>query len=173
MTDQTRYAAKTTVPVEKTKAEIESLLRKHGADQVMTAWESSRALVAFRVNGLSARIDLPLPDRDQFLYTERKTAHSTKQVQRTLPQQQTAYDQAERQAWRALLLVTKAKLEAVAAGISTMEQEFLAHILMPSNDTVGETLLPRLHEYLDTGELPQILPAQRSRAIPLPPAPAP
>ena len=159
MTDTKRFAAKTTVPVKKTKAEIDTLLRNHGADQVMTAWETSRALVAFRINNLSARIDVPMQAMDDFLYTERKTPNLTKRVQRTPLQQQTAYDQSQRQAWRALLLVTKAKLEAVAAGITTMEQEFLAHMLMPNNETVGETRLPKLHEYLDTGNLPPILPS--------------
>lgn len=171
MTDSNRFAAKTTVPVEKTKAEIDTLLRKHGADQIMTAWETSRALVAFRINNLSARIDIPMQPMDDFLYTERKTPNITKRVQRTPLQQQTAYDQSQRQAWRALLLVTKAKLEAVAAGITTMEQEFLAHMLMPNNETVGETLLPKLHEYLETGNLPPILPPPTGGAIPLPPAP--
>ena len=171
MTDTNRFAAKTTVPVEKTKAEIDTLLRKHGADQVMTAWETSRTLVAFRINNLSARINLPMLPIDDFLYTERKTTNFTKKVQPTPLQQQTAFDQAQRQAWRALLLVTKAKLEAVASGITTMEQEFLAHMLMPNNETVGETLLPKLHEYLETGNLPPILPPPPSRAIPLPPAP--
>ena len=39
---------------------------------------------------------------------------------------QETHDQACRQRWRALLLVIKAKLEAVTAGISTVETEFLA-----------------------------------------------
>ena len=37
-----------------------------------------------------------------------------------------AQEQAERQAWWAPVLVLKAKLEAVEAGLTTLEQEFLA-----------------------------------------------
>ena len=33
-----RYAAKTTVTVEKSKTEIEAVLRRYGADQFMYAW---------------------------------------------------------------------------------------------------------------------------------------
>jgi hypothetical protein len=42
-----------------------------------------------------------------------------------------AIDQADRQRWRALYLVIRAKLEAVEAGIAVYEQEFLAFISSP------------------------------------------
>ena len=41
-----------------------------------------------------------------------------------------------RQRWRALNLAIKAKLEAVESGIVTFDQEFLAHIVGPSGQTV-------------------------------------
>jgi hypothetical protein len=36
--------------------------------------------------------------------------------------------------------VIKAKLEAVAAGITIFEDEFLAHIVLPGGQTVAETI---------------------------------
>jgi hypothetical protein len=62
-------------------------------------------------------------------------------------------DAATRQRWRALVLVLKAKLEAVASGISTLEAEFLANVVMQDGRTIGAAILPRLTEACDTGRL--------------------
>ncbi|MEL6908489.1 MAG: hypothetical protein AAFP22_23970, partial [Planctomycetota bacterium] len=71
-----------------------------------------------------------------------------------------AWEQAQRQRWRALLLVVQAKLEAVECGISTFEQEFLAHIVLPNGSTVDEVLAPRIIEAVDAGNMPTLaLPA--------------
>lgn len=50
--------------------------------------------------------------------------------------------QVKRQRWRALLLVVKAKLEAIEAGISTLEHEFLANVVLPGGSTIGAELVP-------------------------------
>ena len=52
-------------------------------------------------------------------------------------------------AGQAPLLVLKAKLEAVEAGLTTLEQEFLAGMVLPGDTMVSEALLPRLegHEH--------------------------
>lgn len=52
--------------------------------------------------------------------------------------------------WRALLLVTKAKFEAVASGISTVEREFLADLVLPNGRVVQEELAPRLARWRET-----------------------
>jgi hypothetical protein len=62
-------------------------------------------------------------------------------------------DAATRQRWRALVLVLKAKLEAVASGISTLESEFLAGIVLPNGMTLGQAVLPRLSEAVSSGRL--------------------
>jgi hypothetical protein len=68
-------------------------------------------------------------------------------------------DAATRQRWRALVLVLKAKLEAVASGISTLESEFLSGIVLPNGMTIGQAMLPRLSEAVSSGRL---LPAASS-----------
>ncbi|HWF01594.1 MAG TPA: hypothetical protein VG248_17460 [Caulobacteraceae bacterium] len=60
-------------------------------------------------------------------------------------------EQACRQKWRALALVIKAKLEAVSAGITTVEDEFLAQTMMGDGRTVGEVVQPQLEEHLRVG----------------------
>jgi hypothetical protein len=62
-------------------------------------------------------------------------------------------DAATRQRWRALVLVLKAKLEAVASGISTLESEFLAGIVLPNGMTLGQAVLPRLSDAVSSGRL--------------------
>lgn len=52
----------------------------------------------------------------------------------------------DRQRWRCLLLGIKAKLECAAAGITTIENEFLAHIVMPNGFTVSESIAGNLAE---------------------------
>ena len=55
-------------------------------------------------------------------------------------------------------LVIKAKLEAVEAGISVFEEEFLANIVMPDGTSFGKWALPQLDEIYETREVPPMLP---------------
>ena len=54
-----------------------------------------------------------------------------------------------------LLLVIKAKLEAVASGISTIEKEFLADIVMPDGSTVNEWMRPQFALMLERDAMPK------------------
>ena len=40
-----RYASRTTVTVERSKAEVEHILRRYGADQFLHGWEPGRAIL--------------------------------------------------------------------------------------------------------------------------------
>ncbi len=68
------------------------------------------------------------------------------------------WEQACRQRWRALALVIKAKLEAVSAGISVFEDEFLANIVLPDGQLVGQWLRPQLAVSYEGGRMPPLLP---------------
>lgn len=57
----------------------------------------------------------------------------------------------------ALKLVIQAKLEAVEAGITTFEDEFLAHLVLPSGETFGEWAAPQLERAYITGAMPSSL----------------
>lgn len=151
----TRYAEKTTVPSERSRAEIEATLRRYGASQFMYGWEASRAVVAFQMCDRRVRFDLPMPDRNarEFTHTPSRGAR------RSEAEQEKAYEQACRQRWRALALVIKAKLEAVEAGITEFEDEFLAHITLPSGQTVGRWMRPQIARAYESGQMPPMLPA--------------
>lgn len=115
------YASNTTVPVEKTRAEIERVLTRSGATQFASGWDEKGAHVGFRMHDRFVRFYLPLPARDERRFTvERYGRKRTPEAALRL------WEQACRARWRALLLSVKAKLESVASGIESFEQAFLA-----------------------------------------------
>jgi hypothetical protein len=154
-----KYAAKTTVPVERSRAEIEATLARYGAEQFMYGWDPTGALIAFVIQvspgqKRQVRFQLPLPDRHE----KRFTHHS--RGWRTPEAAEREWEQACRQRWRALVLVVKAKLEAVESGIATFEDEFLAYIMLPDGRTVGGWVGPQLEAAYDPdkGIMPTSLP---------------
>lgn len=143
-----QYAADTTVSVEKSRLEIEATLRRYGADAFYYAAETGRASLAFRMAGRMVRFSIALPDPKDRAFT-----HHSRGL-RTPDAAAKAWEQACRQRWRALALVIKAKLEAVAAGITTAEDEFLAHTLLPDGSTVGDWARPQLALAYEGGAMP-------------------
>lgn len=131
------YAADTQVPADRSRAEIERTLVRYGASAFMYGWADNRASVGFRLGVRHIRIDLPMPNPNEY----RLTTHGRR---RTESAAQAECDKAVRQRWRALALVVKAKLEAIEAGISTADDEFLAHTVLPGGATVSETLQPQI-----------------------------
>lgn len=148
-----RYAESTQVPSDRSRAEIERTLRRYGADAFAYAWEGRSAQIAFKMAGRSILFRLPLPDRNAEEFTLTPTGR-----ERSESAAGEAYEQAIRQRWRALALVIKAKLEAVEAGISTVEDEFLAHVALPGGKTVGEWVGPQLDAVYARQEMPALLP---------------
>ena len=146
-----KYAANTTVSPDRSKQEIETLLKRYGADQFIYAWKEQMAVIGFRMNGYQVRISLPLPDPTDYSRTPAKGQKRTELAATK------AHDQAIRQAWRALVLVIKAKLEATDAGITTLEEQFLADIVMPDNTTVADNVIPGLRTFVESGNLPPML----------------
>jgi len=147
------YAKGTTVPVEKSKTDIEKALMRWGATGFMFAWEEGISLVAFKYNGLQARIPIPMPDRDGVSIIKTSAGYA-----RNPTEQKKVYDQAVRQRWRALLLMVKAKLEAIESEITTFEQEFLPYIVLPDGRSVADSLMPGIYGALESGHMPPMLP---------------
>lgn len=130
-----RYAASTDVDVDRSRAEIERTLRRFGCEEFGYSWTPDGYRIGFRIKNRLVRYDLPLPRPEDRQFT-RTPARG---LERTPAAAQAAYDQAVKQRFRALLLVIKAKLEAVESGITTLEDEFLAHTVIPGTKvTVGE-----------------------------------
>lgn len=133
-----RYAADTEVPVERSKRQIELLLQQHGAEAYHTGWDAARDIIEFGWKGKQVRFVLPRPNPTKFELSPAGRMRTSSQITQ-------AIEQADRQRWRGLCLVVRAKLEAVEAGISIFEEEFMAFIVIPGrNQTIGEILVPQI-----------------------------
>ena len=107
-----RYAKDTEVSSAKSRTEIERVLERYGATGFLYGWIEESAVVAFQMAERHVKFVLPMPPREDFRFTpERQSERSEDQISRE-------FDKAVRQRWRALLLVIKAKLEAVECGIT-------------------------------------------------------
>lgn len=148
-----RYAERTEVSSDRSIAEIQSTLRRYGATRFAYGWEPGGAQVGFEMAARQIRFRLPLPDPNDDAFTLTPTGKK-----RARSAAEAEYERAVRQRWRALALVIKAKLEAVEAGISTVEAEFLAHVILPSGSTVGEWVEPQLREVYASASMPALLP---------------
>ena len=129
----TRYAENTTVRADASRNEIERTLSRYGATAFSYGWTVEQAAIQFVADERQVRFVLPLPDRQAPEFTRTPTGKP-----RSAAAAEAEYEKAVRQRWRALALMVKAKLEAVAAGIVTFEQEFLPHVVLPSGSTVYE-----------------------------------
>ncbi len=131
------FAEGTTVDVAKTRGEIESLVRKYGATQFSSGWTSGEAGIVFVIRGRSVKFVVPMPaTTDQKVRV--KAAAMRGWLGTNLPK---VIEAEERRRWRCLLLAIKAKLEVVETGISTFEEEFLAHIVTETGQTVYERIV--------------------------------
>lgn len=146
----TQYASQTSVSVEKSRTEIEHVLERYGADQFAYGRDDSRGIasIQFCAHQRHVRFLLTLPRPDERQFKQSKRGWRSPEVARK------HWEQACRQRWRALVLCVKAKLEAVESRISTFEDEFMAHILLPGGRTVGEVMRPQIERAYLTNEPP-------------------
>jgi hypothetical protein len=157
------YAEGTSVPIEKSKAEIERTLSNYGASQFLTGWDDKRglAVIQFEMKNRRIRFTVGTMKLEDFRKTIRKDAWGTpRERERTDSQAKTQADKENRRRWRALLLTVKAKMEAVETGISSFEEEFMAHIVTASGQTIGEMIIPKLDKVASSGKLPPLLPGR-------------
>ncbi len=134
------YASRTTVSPERSRIEIEQVLQKYGATAFMYGATAARAVLQFELRDRRYRLSLILP---------------------TIGQSKAELKQEIWSLWRSLLLVIKAKLVAVDAGISTIEEEFLAYLVLHGGETAGDWLIPQITSAYAEQRLPPLLPAPR------------
>ena len=150
----TRYAEKTDVPVERSRLELERVLRNVGAQKQGMYRDGESAAVMFELAGRMVRLSIELPSREAFenLYDEdgRGKGDRDHWVSSKL-------ESEEKRLWRVLVLVVKAKLEAVAVGLSTVEREFLADVVVKGGRTVGELLHDELRQIYEGKNPPKLL----------------
>jgi len=122
------YAEHTSVPAERTRAEIEKLVAKHGATHFVSAWGDGKAQMQFMIRGRLLQFVLRMPTNEE----AKKKAPRGRYTWQAPPSTniQKWMEQEMRRLWRCLLLAIKAKLEIVENGIETFDQAFLANIVV-------------------------------------------
>lgn len=136
------YAEKTSVPIDRSQAEIKKILLKYGGTSFAFAESRTDSMLMFEIQGRRIVFRLPMPNPP----SNNATQASVK-----------TYEQLCRSKWRALVLAIKAKLECVSSGITTIEQEFMAHIMLPNGKTVSDVVLPEIQSAYNTGKMPPLL----------------
>jgi hypothetical protein len=156
-----RYAEDTSVSTDKSIAEIRNTVRRYRNSEFMHAEGDTQAVIMFSMHDrrVMFRVNMPDPKSKAFTHTpeQRKL--------RTAAAAQAAWEQACRARWRSLSLVGKAKLEALASGMTEFETEFLSNIVMPGTGvTVGEFVRKDLQLVYEQGHFVPPLPAPGGHA---------
>lgn len=130
------YAETTSVSVEKSRAELDTLLGKHGAQQrgILTDETKNCAVVMFGMHGQKYHIEVPLPPRvaPPLSAQPKGWVHWNEDTKSAYIYR--AHEQACRARWRAIVMLVRAKLEAVRIGLSSVEREFLSDLMLPNGE---------------------------------------
>lgn len=145
------YAIDTSVPIERSKQQIEMLLRRYGADEFQSGWSIERRLawVHFRMKAIYVKLTVTLPSKSDYHVTPGGKIRTEKQLD-------SAWEQGCRARWRALFLLVQAKLVAVEAWATSLEKEFLADVVMADGTTASEWIVPQLTEMYRSGRMPAL-----------------
>lgn len=131
------YAADSTVPVERSRQEIERTLERYGASHFAYGTAPGSAVIMFEANNRRIKFTLPL------IVPKNANERQAAQFMRTR--------------WRCLLLSIKAKLETVESGISTFETEFMPFTVLPNGQTTADYALPFIREAYESKKMPPLL----------------
>src|SRR5947209_4267634 len=103
------YAENTSVPIDRSKGELERILEKYNATGFMSGWKATPNggqlhVIAFEMHGrrIQFRLEMPSRNEDRFRLTP------SGEWLRTDKAWQEAYEKEVRRRWRALVLVVKA-----------------------------------------------------------------
>lgn len=141
-----KFASGTSVPVARSLGEVQKVVQRYGASGFMLGEEGPKALLAFVMDGHKVQFTMKLPELADFMVTPagyERAPGAAKKV----------WEQETRRRWRALVLILKAKLEAVESEVATFEEEFMAYLVAPDGRTMGEAILPQLEEARAAGKM--------------------
>lgn len=144
-----RYATKSAVPAQATQMEIQALVGRYGGQRYTVSIEEERARIGFALHDRTILLSLPLPrgDERRFGYYRRQGY----EYARAAGAARELWEQACRANWRALLLVVRAKLEAIELGIMDVDEAFFGERVTDTGETVRER-----HEAAVRAQLPQV-----------------
>ena len=146
------YAQNTEVSTDKSKTELKKVIYRFGASNYQFAESDEKAMVQFVKDNRMIRFMLHFLPPDSQMFVKTPTGRSRKKNAAF-----EEYEKETRRRWRALILCIKAKFETVESGIATFEEEFLAHIVLPNNETVATEMIPMITEAYKTKKMPKLL----------------
>lgn len=148
----TSFASGTSVPVEKTQAEISAMLLKVGASSfgTVTHVELRKAVIGFTFKKIQIEMNVGLPDPQSRNFTQEKRRSW---ISNSESKRQELYNAEVRRRWRCLALALKAKLISVEDGVTTFETEFLPYMVMPNGRTVAANIMPAIEAAKESGML--------------------
>lgn len=142
-----RYAARSDVPLARTKQEIEKLLE---------TWGCSKVGIFADHEANTVELQFLWRSQDDGMFAARFAVELEPDGSMTKRQA----EQDQRGKLRALLYFLRSAFAAVDVGIITPEEVFLPWLQTGTGQTVAETLLPKLRE-LSTGNAAKLLAAGR------------
>lgn len=149
-----RYAADTSVPMDRSISEIRTTIRRYGASEFAHMESGTQAAIHFFMRGRRILFRLAMPDPMSAAFTKTETGRD-----RSGSASEATWEQAWRSHWRALALVIKAKLEAVEVGIVVFEDDFLANTVPPSASvTFGDAAREAMRLAHEKHEITPLLP---------------
>lgn len=126
-----RYAWMTTVPVEKSQAELMTLLGRHGVTDLATTHSAARgSAIRFRIGARWFEVAIGRPLWDEIQNDYQNTRGTVVEN----------IEQEYRRRWRAQLMLLRMKLEFIETGESTVETEFMSSLLLESGRTLAEVI---------------------------------
>lgn len=154
------YAAKTSVPLSQSLAEIEKTVRARGYVGFVNGVSDDAIVIAFASDeGRQVRFIVPIKAADDALLAAMKAMASKASAKRPASIDD-AWQMHRRQLGRALLLTIKAKLECIDAGIETFDDAFMSQLSLPGGGTVGQAVKTEIRQlYAGGATPPRLLPA--------------
>lgn len=149
------YAEGTTVPAERTIAEIRALLDKHGSTHFVQGSAPERDVVQFKIDGRQYRFDVERPTAEEMLQAFADAGGRTygSSFVRISWGDRAAAEWRRR--WRARLLWLKAQLEF--AEDVPIVSSMLSMLVLPDGQTLGDWAEPQVTEMYAGGRMPPML----------------
>lgn len=133
-----RYANKTTVLVSKSRVQIQDLLTDWGITELYFGTSIRGDGIGFSYEGRTYKWNVTMPPQGDMTDAQ--------------------YDQVKRQRWRVMYMSLKMKLEVIASGNETFEDELLAKMCLPDGNTMSDFIkLPEIAERLSQSKMPKLL----------------
>jgi hypothetical protein len=132
-----RFAEGTRVTVESSRAEIATILAKHGVSTMAWGTTPTGDHLQFNLHGGTYRFEIKRP-----------TTAEIRQLYPTTYDADARLDGEWRRRWRANVLLLKAKLEFIAGGDTTIDREMLAFRVLRDGST--------LEQFIAGGGLPAL-----------------